>query len=200
MTKNKKAPGEEGSRKMNGQVNSTRFLADLRAVKRPEGCIWINQDDRDMIRDLINSRIMGTTEEDSPEVRVFLPWEWDIPDQDWLFAILDFGCIRYEIVFPDWRARVRTEATQVMGDLETLRGQVGGKLAEGVAALRRAKTQQSLLTDGRMHALALLEEAQELLVQLSADGMEWAQNPEHWGNPIPESAQIEGLWYVRKED
>jgi len=192
MSAKGKGAGKGAPRKAE-QFDFTAWAAELRVIKRPEGWLWIREDDRVLIRDLINTSIRREVEEDALVPRIKLLWEPDIPDSDWLPLVIEFGNIVYLPVVIGWRPLSRVEATDRLGDAERLQEQVGARIREGIEALQKL-TGRSLLADGRAHALRVLQAAQGSLHRLCEQSSKSAQDPELWVNEIPETAQIEGIW------
>jgi len=196
MAGDKEGPGVNGAPQKSSQEDFLAMLREIKEMKPPVGCDWIEQQDRIFVRRVINAAMRG---EPVPGVHIYLEMEPDAPASVGTPVRIEFERWRWQSGIRGWTPGLK-DAHAILCKLDP----ACGPIEEIREAIRnyfgRPRQARSLLTDGSAMAPQELAAASRAVWLAIGNTFEEAGKPTNWTNPIPADAQIEGLVYLVAED
>lgn len=198
MTKRAKGPIAGAPRESSINLQDYAAIqAELQTMEPPPGHFWIDGKMPQTIREAVN---LAMKDEGREDVRIYAVLDPEAAAKGWTIIRVEAGRWRIMASVTGWRPNLAIkDALWFMKEMAKAKVAMD-ELHDVAVDLESARHARSLLTDGRMHAAKNLRKA-ERTVSLMCDNMAAnATSPRNWSNPIPEDAQIEGLFYPVIED
>jgi len=189
---NERGPRQERDAGRGDDNNCRQFTASiirsqLAVIEAPASAWWISDDDRQVLRRLINMAVTGFPESG---VRIELRDLQDEPERfPWASLDVQIGRVRYIVAVLGWRPIIQVDAQALQAD-SSRAWQAGAAVDEAREVLLDAQKRHHIPRDYADFALDALNRA-ERMTGAMADYLE--SDPARWQNPIPENAWIDGL-------
>jgi len=193
--KNSEAPNsdERGPGKINGKDDSPTYGFGPKDIGPEPGIFWIQPKDGEYLRCWINEVITGKSVPGKEGCEMFMELEPEAAAKGWTCIRIVCGKYRYNAVIHGWTPTFRTDAHGLLAKVEAA-FQSWVRVSDAGIALKCARS-QTLLTDARLEAMKLLQDAEAESDSILVPIMEAIQSPANWADTIPDGTLVAGLWY-----
>ena len=188
------ASNEGAPKKINGKDDYTS-PSDLQSMQPPDGCHWVTREWAEMLRDQVNLAIRGAI---APKTEILMEPAPDLAAKGWTALEITIGLRRFCVTVVGWKPIYSSDAQELFQATNDA-WQACVPVDDAAGVLRELRGRYTLLTDDRRYAIDSLAEAERRLDAACVPLMDAIKSPANWSNLIPETAQIEGLWFTFKK-
>jgi len=174
-------------------TNGPTYGFGLEDVGPEPGVFWIQEPTGQAILEWTNAVITGESDPAKEGFEMFMELEPEAAAKGWTCIRIVCGKYRYNAVIHGWTPTFRTDAHGLLAKVEAA-FQTWVGVSDAGTALKCARS-QTLLTDARLEAMKLLQDAEADSDSILVPIMEAIQSPANWAATIPDGTLVAGLWY-----